>query len=178
MAELCRFYGVSRVTGYKWVDRYETGGLEALRDQSRAPHEHPNAVAAEMEDLVIGVREKHPSWGAAKIRARLEGEHGEKQLPAESTIGAILKRNGLTVSRKRRRRSGRSSEPLAQAGECNAVWCADYKGWFRTRDGTRIDPLVSVPMAKSTSPAATAETDPLDEPPGRRSGKRGLTGVP
>src|SRR5215813_12208813 len=90
MAELCRLYGVSRVTGYKWVDRYETGGLEALRDQSRAPHDHPNAVAAEMEDLVIGVREKHPSWGAAKIRARLEGEHGEKQSDTPRRAGGLV----------------------------------------------------------------------------------------
>ena len=141
MAELCRFYGVCRGTGYKWLERYEAGGLEALRDQSRAPHQHPNAIGAEMEDLVIGVREQHPSWGAPKIHARLERDHGDKEIPAESTIGAILKRNGLTVSRKRRRTSRRGSEPLAHAGESNTVWCADYKGWFRTKDGTRIDPL-------------------------------------
>jgi len=132
MAELCRFYGVSRGTGYKWVGRYEGGGLEGLRDQSRAPHQHPNAIAG---------------WGAPKIHARLEQDHGEKELPAESTIGAILKRNGWTVSRKRRRTSRRDSEPLAHAGESNAVWCADYKGWFRTGDGTRI---VSMPERESS----------------------------
>ena len=147
MAELCRFYGVSRGTGYKWVGRYEGGGLEGLRDQSRAPHQHRNAIAVEMEDLVIAIREKHPSWGAPKIHAQLEQDHGEKELPAESTIGAILKRNGLTVSRKRRRTSRRDSEPLAHAGESNAVWCADYKGWFRTGDGTRI---VSMPERESS----------------------------
>ena len=132
MAELCRFYGVSRGTGYKWVGRYEGGGLEGLRDQSRAPHQHRNAIAG---------------WGAPKIHAQLEQDHGEKELPAESTIGAILKRNGLTVSRKRRRTSRRDSEPLAHAGESNAVWCADYKGWFRTGDGTRI---VSMPERESS----------------------------
>jgi putative transposase len=141
MAELCRFYGVTRGTGYKWVARYEAGGLEGLRDLSRAPQEHPNAVAAAMEELVIGVREKHPSWGAPKIRARLQRDHPEQKTPAESTVGAILKRNGLTVPRKRRRTSRPAQEPLAHAGSPNAVWCADYKGWFRTGDGTRIDPL-------------------------------------
>lgn len=141
MAELCRFYGVTRVTGYKWVERYESGGLEGLRDQSRAPHQHPNAVCAGMEELVISFREKHGSWGAPKIRAWLEREHAGKEIPAESTIGAILKRNGLTVTRKRRRASRPASEPLAHAGAPNTVWCADYKGWFRTGDGTRIDPL-------------------------------------
>jgi len=141
MAELCRHYGVTRATGYKWVERYELGGLEGLRDRSRAPHQHPNAVTAEMEDLVLSLRSKHPSWGAPKIHAKLKREHGEQKLPVESTIGEILKRNGLTVTRKRRRSSRRASEPLAHAGAPNTVWCADYKGWFRTGDGTRIDPL-------------------------------------
>ena len=141
MAELCRYYRVTRATGYKWVERYELGGLEALRDQSRAPHQHPNAVPAEMEERVLALRAKHPSWGAPKIRAKLEREHGARNLPVESTIGEILKRNGLTVPRKRRRSSRRASEPLAHAGEPNAVWCSDYKGWFRAGDGTRIDPL-------------------------------------
>ena len=141
MRELCQFYGVARGTGYKWVERYDNGGLEGLQDLSRAPHRHPNEVSTEIEDLVISVREKHPSWGAPKIHARLKRDHGDKNIPVESTIGAILKRNGLTVSRKRRRRSRRESEPLAHAGAPNAVWCADYKGWFRCGDGTRIDPL-------------------------------------
>lgn len=141
MAELCRFYGVSRATGYKWVGRYLAGGVEALRDVSRAPHEHPNETSQEVEDKVIGLREKHPSWGAPKIRARLAAELTGQRLPAESTIGALLKRNGLTVPRKRRRSSRPASQPLAQAGSANAVWCADFKGWFRTQDGRRVDPL-------------------------------------
>jgi len=95
MAELCRFYGVTRVTGYKWVERYESGGMEALRDLSRAPKRHPNEVGEEMEDLVIAEREKHPSWGAPKIRARLSREHPDQNIPAESTIGAILKRHDV-----------------------------------------------------------------------------------
>lgn len=69
MAELCRFYGISRVTGYKWLGRYESAGLEGLYDLPRAPHEHPNAVTQRMEDWIIGVREQHASWGAPKIRA-------------------------------------------------------------------------------------------------------------
>lgn len=141
LSELCRFYGVTRATGYKWVERFAKSGLEGLRDLSRAPHRHPNEVSSKMEDLVIGLREEHPSWGAPKIRARLRRDHAEQDIPAESTIGAILKRNGLTVNRKRRRTSRPASEPLAHAGAPNTVWCADYKGWFRTGDGTRIDPL-------------------------------------
>jgi putative transposase len=141
ISELCRYYEITRATGYKWVDRYESGGLEALGDQSRAPRHHPNAVGRHIEDLVIGLREKHPTWGAAKIRRKLEPESGAGGRPAESTVGAILKRYGLTVPRKRRPKARPSSEPLAHAGESNAVWCVDYKGWFRTGDGIRIDPL-------------------------------------
>lgn len=141
LAELCRYYGVSRTTGYKWIERYEAEGMKGLEDRSRAPHHVPRAVGPEMEDLVIGVREQHPSWGAPKIRARLQRDYPDRKLPAESTIGEILKRNGLTVARKRRKRSRPTSQPLAHAGAPNVVWCADYKGWFRTGDGTRIDPL-------------------------------------
>jgi transposase InsO family protein len=141
IAELCRDYAVTRATGYKWLNRYKAGGVEALEDMSRAPHQHPNALGQEMEALVIALREKHPTWGAAKIRALLQTDEAVKLVPAESTIGAILQRGGLTVARTRRRQSRQPNEPLAHAGKPNDVWCADYKGWFRTGDGTRIDPL-------------------------------------
>jgi len=111
-----------------------------LGDRSRAPKSHPNAIGADTEDRVIELREKHPSLGAARIRAYLEREEQTDPVPAESTVGAILQRNGLTVSR-RRRESRRRGEPLADAGEANALWCIDYQGWFRTGDGTHIDPL-------------------------------------
>ena len=83
MAELCRFYGVTRVTGYKWVGRYEAGGLDGLRDLSRAPQRHPNEVSAEIEGIVIALRAKHPSWGAPKIRARIERDHAQSALPVD-----------------------------------------------------------------------------------------------
>jgi transposase InsO family protein len=141
MAELCRFYGVTRATGYKWVDRQAAGGLEGLQDRSRAPRNHPNAVSSAMEDLVIAERSQHPYWGAPKIRARLLRDQAGRAIPAESTIGEILKRHGLTVNRKRRRTTRAASQPLAHAGAPNDVWCVDFKGWFRTADGSRIDPL-------------------------------------
>jgi transposase InsO family protein len=170
MAELCRFYGVTRVTGYKWVGRYEAGGLDGLRDLSRAPQRHPNEVSAEIEGVVIALRAKHPSWGAPKIRARIERDHARFALPAESTIGAILKRNGLTVARKRRPRSRPSSEPLTHANAANQVWSADFKGWFRTQDGTRIDPLTISDnysrylfRCQSVAAADTAHSKPVFE---------------
>ena len=141
MAELCRFYGVTRKTGYKWVERYAAKGIEGLTDLSRARECHPNEVSEAVEDEVLALRAKHPFWGPRKIRAWLIQAHPKGVMPVASTIGTILQRNGLTVPRKRRRSARPSSEPLAHASESNRVWCADYKGWFRTGDGQRIDPL-------------------------------------
>jgi putative transposase len=170
MAELCRFYGVTRGTGYKWLGRYEAEGLEGLRELSRAPRRHPNEIANEVQEAVIGLRAQHPSWGAPKIRARLERDHAELGVPAESTIGAILKRNGLTVPRPRRPRSRPASEPLAHARASNQVWSADFKGWFRTQDGTRIDPLTISDnysrylfRCQSVAAADTAHSKPVFE---------------
>lgn len=140
LAELCRQFEVSRQTGYKWVERFELGGLEGLRDRSRAPHRRPNQVAETVEHQIVAVRAKYPLWGARKIRAYLL-RNGTGAAPATSTIGDILNSHGLTVSRKRRERAPRRSEPLAHADGPNRVWCADFKGWFRTGDGRRCDPL-------------------------------------
>lgn len=141
MVELCEHYGVTRKTGYKWLYRYRERGAQGLQDGSRAPHRHPNQVGAEMEERIIAMRAKHPRWGAPKIRGRLRLDDAGGTIPAESTIGEILKRNGLTVPRKRRRSSRGGEQKLAEAEGPNRVWCADFKGWFRTQDGWRIDPL-------------------------------------
>src|SRR5436309_930858 len=96
-AELCRRYGISRQTGYKWVERYRDGGLEGLRDQSRAPVSHANEIAAEVTDAVLEMRREHPHWGPLKLRSRLQRGAPETIWPAASTIGEMLKRAGLTV---------------------------------------------------------------------------------
>ena len=139
-AELCRFYEVTRKTGYKWLERFEQGGMAALADQCRAPRQHPNSVSEALEERIIGLRGQHPRWGARKIRALLERE-GAGELAAVSTIGAILKRNGLTVARRRKARAQANAAPLAMAGGPNDCWSADFKGWFRTLDGVRCEPL-------------------------------------
>ena len=140
-AELCRRYGISRQTGYKWVERYREGGLEGLRDQSRAPLSHANEIAAEVADAVLEMRREHPHWGPLKLRSRLQRGAPETVWPAASTIGEILKREGLTVPRKHHRKATPSESPLRHAAGANQVWSADFKGWFRCGDGTRCDPL-------------------------------------
>jgi transposase InsO family protein len=80
-------------------------------------------------------------WGPRKLKRILERDEPGRSWPAASTIGALLRREGLVVPRKKRRRTTPYSEPLAHADGPNRVWCADFKGWFRTADGERIDPL-------------------------------------
>lgn len=140
-AELCRRYEVSRKTGYKWLERYEDRGLDGLRDGSRAPHRHPNEVIAEVAEQVLELRREHPHWGPAKLRARLQREAPEIIWPAVSTIGEMLKRAGLTVPPKQRRRATPSQSPLRHAQGANDVWSTDFKGWFQCGDGSRCDPF-------------------------------------
>jgi transposase InsO family protein len=141
MAEVCRAFGISRKTGYKWLERYELGGIGALSDQSRAPHCQARQVLAEVEAEIVKLRGAHPSWGPAKLKAWLDREAPEILWPAASTIGELLKRRGLTAERRRKRRATPNAQPLAHALDVNDVWCADFKGWFRTQDGRRCDPL-------------------------------------
>ena len=139
---LCRKYGISPKTAYKWLHRADTLGLEAgLKDLSRAPHRHPNQVTTELEQIIVEARLAHPTWGPRKLRALLERQDALTPWPAASTIGEVLKRHNLVRPRKRRRRTPPYTEPFTSAQRPNDVWCADFKGWFRTGDGQRCDPL-------------------------------------
>jgi transposase len=107
MTELCLRFGISRITGYKWLRRYQEAGQAGLQDRSRAPHSHPNQVLQEVESAVIASRAQHPLWGPVKLRRWLEREAPEITWPAPSTIGEILRRNGLSgpVNKLQRRRA-------------------------------------------------------------------------
>jgi transposase InsO family protein len=141
MSSLCEMFGVSRKTGYKWLKRYEEGGLEGLRPQSRAPRRHPNAVRPEVESAVVALKFQRPNWGPKKLRHILHSQHPDIRWPARSTIAAILKRHGLVRSRRRSRKAPPYEQPFSGLDRANAVWSADLKGWFTTGDGQRCDPL-------------------------------------
>jgi len=142
MAELCRYYNISRKTGYKWLGRYEQAGIEALSDRSRAPHNHPHEMSHQVKDSILMIKKRFPKWGAPKIRARLERIHSVwDSYPAISTIGLFLHKQGLTNPRKRRRKATPTELPLTAGGHSNQVWCADFKGHFKTADGSRCNPL-------------------------------------
>ena len=140
-AESCRQFGISRKTGYKLIGRYEAYGEEGLRDRSRAAHDHPNATPRELEERIVAAKRAHPSWGPKKLIAWLRDAEPGVPWPAPSTAGGILDRAGLVQRRRRRRRASPWNEPFAHAIVANDVWAIDFKGWFRTGDGTRVDPL-------------------------------------
>ena len=141
MSELCQRYGISRETGYVWLRRYRAYGLAGLVEHSRAAHRHHNQTDEAIEQIVLELRQAHMRWGPRKLKRILERDEPGRRWPAASTIGALLQREGLVVSRKKRWRTAPYTAPLAHAAEANRVWCADFKGWFRTADGQRIDPL-------------------------------------
>jgi len=141
MTELCEAFGIARETGYVWLRRYRQTGIKGLLELNRAAQRHPNQTAGELEQMVVELRQGHMRWGPRKLKRVLERDQPGRKWPAASTIGALLKREGLVVARKKRRKTAPYTEPLGHAEEANRVWCADFKGWFRTGNGERIDPL-------------------------------------
>jgi putative transposase len=141
MSEVCAEFGVSRQTGYKWLARYAAEGVEGLKDRSRAPLSHGRMRDEAVVEAVLALRERHPSWGPKKLRKRLGERLPDIAPPARSTIGDWLRKEGLTQSRRPRRRCPPFASSLAAADAPNAVWCADFKGWFTTGDRRRCDPL-------------------------------------
>ncbi|OLN24908.1 integrase core domain-containing protein [Desulfosporosinus metallidurans] len=141
LSAVCRQFGISRKTGYKWLHRFELGGLEALNEKSRAPHDCPHRTEAWLIDAVIVLRRQRPTWGPRKIAAKLL-QQGMAP-PAPSTIGDILSRAGLVEPRRTSRRVGIRSwrSGVTKPERANHVWSVDFKGWFRTRDGMPCHPL-------------------------------------
>lgn len=140
-SQLCLKYGISRPTGYKWVERYQSFGASGLEERSHEARSHPNAIDPKLEQLLLRARDKHPSWGPKKLIAWIKEKEGLERVCALSTATEVLKRHGLISARKPPRRAVPSSEPLAAYNDVNAVWCVDYKGWFRLGNGRRCDPL-------------------------------------
>jgi len=141
MTELCRQYGITRPTGYALIERFQQEGMGGLQDRSRAPLRHPNQMLAEIEEQILELRRARPSWGPKKLQAYLKQKKPGPRWPAQSTIGELLQREGLNVARRKRRKTPPYTQPFVSIEGPNQAWCMDFKGWFRTRDGERIDPF-------------------------------------
>ncbi|MGJ4891454.1 integrase core domain-containing protein [Bradyrhizobium sp. HKCCYLR20261] len=141
MTELCARHGVSRETFYVWERRRASGDPQWFEEKSHAVQNCPHATEDRLVQQIIAARQRFPHFGPKKIKAWLGSERPQVGWPAASTIGDILKREGLVQARPRRRRAIAQGELVTPAEGPNDEWAIDFKGWFRTRDGTRCDPL-------------------------------------
>src|SRR5215470_10772705 len=116
IADLCRSFAISRKTAYKWLARYDREGALGLIDRSRAPHGHPHALPSGVAARLLDVRQKHPTWGARKLLAWLRAREPELQLPAVSTVCALLKRLNLVHPRRFRVRVPPMTAPFGSCG--------------------------------------------------------------
>jgi putative transposase len=143
VAELCRGCGISRKTAYKWIARFQERGRRGLRDQVRSAHQVHNRPKPKWLERLRRCKRQHPSWGAPKIHWALQERFGRRNLFSEAAISRWLKRWGLTRKRRRRPRTGPVviRPALTVARRPNEVWTIDFKGWFRTGDGAKWEPL-------------------------------------
>ncbi len=138
--ELCRRFGISPQTGYKWLARYAESGDAGLADRTRRPSHSPMRTEAELEQAVIALRQQYPAWGGRKISRRL-ADLGWSDVPAPSTVTSILHRYGLIAPE-----ASDSSTPWQrfEHAEPNQLWQMDFKGGFALADGQRCSPLTVI----------------------------------
>jgi transposase InsO family protein len=137
LSQLCRRFGISRKTGYKWLKRYREGGESGLADRSRRPHHSPRRSSEEIEKAVLEARELYPAWGGRKIKAHLKRK-GHSQLPSASTITEILRRNDKIDAEEARKHKPFQRFEMEQP---NQLWQMDFKGYFALEEGGYCHPL-------------------------------------
>lgn len=142
MAQLCQEYGISRKTGYKWKERFLERGLDGMHDQSRRPSCSPSGLSEEVVCRIVSLKGAHPSWGARKLRELMLRSPDGLEVPSESSFKRVLEKSGLVQKRRRRSQgeTGRLQSRL-KSERPNQVWTIDFKGWWRTRDRGRFEPL-------------------------------------
>jgi len=143
MSDLCREFGISRKTGYKFWERYKEQGPSGLEDASRAPKRVARRTAAEIEQALVEARKQHPTWGSRKLKKAIERAQPGLIIPSPSTVSGILKRHGLTKQRKRWQRPAPWRSPLTVPEAANEVWAVDYKGQFKLGNGAYCYPLTA-----------------------------------
>jgi transposase len=140
VTDLCHEYGISRPTVYKWIKRYDEVGPEGLLDLTRTPHSSPYATSAEIENEVLALRKRFPSWGARKLKARLERMNPNVNWPAASTVGQILSRAGLTNPKRKKRRHAELATVLDGHG-AQSTLVHGFQGIFPDRGRLSLRPV-------------------------------------
>ncbi len=141
IVELCERYGVSRPTGYKWIERFLDRGVAGLEEHSRRPRHCPHQTPEDLVGEILELRRKHPFWGAKKLLKILRKRQSDKTWPGRSTISDLLKRHHLIDKKRRRKYPGHPGKPETSMDAPNDTWCADFKGEFKTGDGIYCYPL-------------------------------------
>lgn len=151
MSSVCREFGISRKTGYKIFNRYQSEGMDAFCDRSRRPVRYANQLPEPVERLIVEIKKDKPNWGARKVRELLVRRlAGEVRIPARSTVHAVLDRHGLVKRARQRRRMKAEGTQLSAGLHSNDLWCADYKGEFKTGNGRYCYPLTVTDHASRT----------------------------
>ena len=140
MTEVCRRYGISRPTGYLWLDRYEAEGTVGLTARSSAPLTCPHRTTPGLERQIVAARRRY-GWGAKKLLHVLRTQHPDVAWPTRSTINDILDRHGLLQKQRPRRAWAHPGRVAVETTGPNDVWPADFKGQFKTGDGQYCFPL-------------------------------------
>lgn len=141
MTAICNDFGISRKTGYKWIHRFEREGEKGLIDRSKAPNIQNQKTKEEIVNQIIETKQRYDKWGPKKISAYLEQKETSVNWPSATTIGNILEKHGLTIPRKYRKRYPSKTDPLSHCQRPNDLWCIDFKGWVKTKDAIKCDPL-------------------------------------
>ena len=138
---LCETFGISTTTGHKLILRFEKEGEKCFELKSKRPRNVPHKTPPNIENAIIELRKKHPNWGARKFVELLKPKFNVEQIPSETTINAILSRNGLVKKRGKRPSKLEKLHPKYEAKECNEIWSVDYKGKFRLGNKKYCHPL-------------------------------------
>lgn len=140
-SSLCWHYGITRKTGYKYIDRYKAEGAQGLAEKSKKPLNSPNKTPSNVEAAFVELRKKHPDRGAKKLVIPYTKAHPQWFIPSEATISNIISRNGLVEAHKKRMRQPHPGCPYTAVDSSNQLWGIDFKGEFKTLDGVYCYPL-------------------------------------
>ena len=141
VTELCNSHNISRTIGHKLIKSYKEKGELCFLEKSRRPRNIPHKTPLIIEEAIVNLRKKHKHWGARKLMKLLEGEFHVEEIPSETTVNSILKRNGLVNEVKRRGHRVKKLNPKFDPSNCNEIWSADYKGKFRLGNKRYCHPL-------------------------------------